>query len=84
MPGGFLIGVLSSGQVGGVYSLRLQNTSFIATGNLEPFRYIVAYNPSNTEKNLICWFDHGGTISIKTGESYFFNFDQNDGLFTHL
>lgn len=80
--GGISALVTYSQQVNGTYTLKLQDTTFTSTGYVDPFRYIVIYNFSSTEKSLICWYDHGAQVALEPGESYFFNFDQVLGLFS--
>jgi hypothetical protein len=85
--GGYSVGGISlpqstSIQVNGVYKLNVQDVTFTASGDMEPFRYIVIYNSSSSQKNLICWYDHGSLVTLKSGESYFFDFDQEAGVFS--
>jgi len=34
------------------------------TGNFGPFRYIVLYNDSATNKNVIGWYDYGSELTL--------------------
>lgn len=34
------------------------------TGNFGPFRYIVIYNDSATNKNVITWIDYGSELTL--------------------
>lgn len=80
--GGIPVVITSSSQTGGVYRLKLQDKTFTATGTVQAFRYIVLYNSSTASGNLISWYDHGSVINLQSGESYFFDFDQESGLYS--
>ena len=79
--GGFGLSILSSAQVDGLYKLVVQDLTFTAGGTVQPFRYSVIYNASSAEKNLLGWLDHQSTTNLRYGESYFFDFNQDAGLF---
>jgi hypothetical protein len=49
-------------------------------GTFGPFRYAVIYNDSAADKNLVCYFDYGSSITINAGES--FKVDFGASLFT--
>lgn len=78
--GGFTLVRTSSSQTGGLYKLILQDYTFTATGTVGTFRYIVLYNSSNTDGNLIGWYDYGAALSMTTGESFLFDFDGTNGV----
>jgi hypothetical protein len=42
------------------------------TGNMGPFRYIVYYDDTSTNKNLILWYDYGSSITLNgvAGETF--------------
>ncbi len=70
--GGAQATLVSSSQVGGVYSLILNDAIFMASGgNIGPYRYAVFYNFTNSGASypLICWFDYGSNITITNGNS---------------
>lgn len=69
--GGFAITVSSSSQSGGTYSLVLNAATLTASGgSIGPFRYVVLYNDTATNKELICWFDRGVALTLADTESY--------------
>ena len=85
--GGYSVGGISlpqptSTQISGVYKLNVQDVTFTASGSVESFRYIIIYNSSSLQKNLICWYDHGSLVTLGSGDSYFFDFNQEVGLFS--
>lgn len=70
--------VLSSSQTAGVYSLVLQDLILTATGGtVGPFRYVVVYNDTATNKELIAWYDYGTAITLADGETLTVDFGTN-------
>lgn len=83
--GGFAVSRISSGQVSGTYTLKLndQPTAFAAAGGaVGPYRYAVLYNDTAAAKNLIGWWDFGSNITQPDGQA--FKFDPTDGAGTIL
>jgi hypothetical protein len=62
--------MLSSGQVAGVYKLVLQDLILTSTGgSTGPFRYVIIYNDTATNDELVCWLDYGTAITLADGET---------------
>lgn len=74
--------ITSSSQTSGTYKWVLQDLVLTASGAVAPFRYSGIYNDTATNDELVCWFDHGSEITMANGETYTFNFDGTNGLFT--
>lgn len=79
--GGISLPVASSNQVAGVYKLIVQDVTFTCTNNVGPFRYAAVYNSANNK--LIGWYDYGRSITLAPGESFFFDFSDDLGIFSH-
>lgn len=72
----------SSSQTGGTYSLVLQDLTLTASGTVGPFRYIVIYNDTATNDELIAYYDIGTNITLSSGETYLLDFSESQTLFT--
>lgn len=70
-PGGVIIPVTSSDQVGGTYSLVAGSAAVTASGgDVGPFRYIVYYNSTTPMGNLIGWLDYGAAYTLPDGQPF--------------
>ena len=67
-----LTGVTSS-QVSGLYTLNANDLILTATGTVPAFRYVVLYNDSATNDELIGWYDYGAPVTILNGETFTVN-----------
>lgn len=75
------ITVSSSSQTSGTYSLVTADKVLTASGGaVATFRYVVIYNDTATNDELICWFDHGSDVTLADGETYTIDFGSS--LFT--
>ena len=72
----------SSAQSAGTYKLILTDLVLTASGTVGPFRYVVIYNNTASNDELICWFDYGSSITLSSGEQFTLDFDGTNGLFT--
>lgn len=60
-----------SSQSGGVYSLALGAVTFTASGaDFASFRYVVLYNDTATNDELIAWYDRGISYALPDGQSF--------------
>lgn len=72
--GGTAVTVTSSSQTGGTYSLVLASCAFTASGGtIGPFRYIVLYDDTATNDELIGYLDYGTSYTLPDGQSFTLN-----------
>jgi hypothetical protein len=63
--------VSSSSQTGGVYSLVTTGTiTWTSTGTIGPFRYIVAFDDTASNDELIASYDIGVERTLNNGDSF--------------
>lgn len=69
--GGTAVTVSSSAQSGGTYSLVLAACTFTAAGGtIGPFRYVILYNDTATNDELIGYVDYGTSYTLPDGQPF--------------
>jgi hypothetical protein len=69
-----LTGVTSS-QTSGTYKLDANDLVLTATGTVPTFRYVVLYNNSATNDELVGWYDYGAAVDLQNGETFTITWD---------
>lgn len=78
-----VLAISSSGQTGGLYTLKITDLTLSASGGaVAPFRYVVVYNDDAASDQLVAWYDYTQDITLGDGESLLLNFDDANGFFT--
>lgn len=72
----------SSAQSSGTYKLTLTDLVLTASGAVGPFRYVVLYNDTATNDELIGWYDYTSDVTLANGETFTINFDDSGGVLT--
>lgn len=70
----------SSAQTSGTYKLVIADLILTASGAVGPFRYIVIYDDTATNDELIAWFDYASAVSMQAGDTFTLDFDGTNGL----
>jgi len=66
---------VTSAQTSGSYKLDANDLVLTATGTVPTFRYVVLYNNSATNDELIGWYDYGAAVDLLNGETFTITWD---------
>lgn len=69
-----LTGVTSS-QSSGTYTLDANDLVLTATGTVPTFRYVVLFNQTASNDELIGWYDYGSAVDLLNGETFTITWD---------
>jgi hypothetical protein len=70
----------SSVQASGTYKLILVNLVLTSSGTVGPFQYIVLYDDTSTNKNLIGYWDYGSALTLNNSDTLTITFDGTNGV----
>lgn len=72
---------MSSTQTGGTYKLVLADLTLEVAGSALPaFRYIVIYNDTASNKDLIGFYDYGSSLTLNPADQFILDFDGTTGV----
>ena len=74
--------ITSSTQTSGTYKLILQDLVLTASGTVPQFRYVVLYNDTATNDELIGWWDYGSEANLLNTDTFTLDFDGSGGVIT--
>ena len=66
--------VSSSSQTSGTYKLVVADLTMTASGAVGPFRYVIIYNDTAANDELICFFDYGSEVTLASGDTFKLDF----------
>ena len=66
--------VSSSSQTAGTYKLVVTDKTLTASGAVPAFRYVIIYNDTAANKELICFFDYGSEVTLASGDTFKLDF----------
>jgi hypothetical protein len=69
-----------SAQASGLYKLVLADLTLTASGDVAPFRYLVIYNDTAANDELIGWLDYGSDLTLHNGDTLTIDFSAGDGV----
>jgi len=72
---------VTSSQTSGTYTLDAADLVLTASGTVPTFRYIVLYNDTATNDELIGYYDYGSGVDLLNGETFTITFDAS-GILT--
>lgn len=73
----------ASAQSSGTYKLTLTDLVLTASGgSVAAFRYVVIYNDTATNDELIGWYDYGSDLTLADTETLTIDFDGSAGVLT--
>lgn len=72
----------SSAQTSGTYKLTLADLVLTASGAVAAFRYVVIYNDTASNDELIGWYDYGSEVTLQNGDTFTIDFDGSNGALT--
>lgn len=79
--GGMTITVTASAQTAGIYKLVANDLTITAAGGtIGPFQYVVLYNDSATNDELIGFWDFGSPVTLADGEGFPIDFSGTNGV----
>lgn len=72
---------VSSAQTSGTYKLVLADLTLEVVGSALPaFRYIVIYNDTASNKELIGFYDYGSSLTLAPADQFILDFDGTTGV----
>jgi len=66
--------VSSSSQTSGTYKLVVADKTMTANGSVGPFRYVIIYNDTAANDELIAWYDYGSEVTLASGDTFKLDF----------
>ena len=78
----FTLTTTSYTQTSGTSKLLIVDLVLTATGAVGPFQYVVLYDDTATNKEIIGFYDYGSSLSLGNGDTFTIDFDGSAGVLT--
>lgn len=72
----------SSSQTSGTYKLVCADLVLTASGAVATFRYIILYNDTATNDEVIGWYDYGSGVTLAASDTFTIDFSASSGVLT--
>lgn len=82
LTGGKIVTGTAYSQTTGVGKLIGSDVTWIATGSMGPFRYVVLYDFDAASKDLIGWWDRGVSVTLIAPDTFTVDYDPTTGILT--
>jgi hypothetical protein len=69
-------------QTSGTAKLIIADLVLTATGSVGPFRYIILYSDTATNKEVIGYYDYGSSVTMASSDTFTIDFDASAGVLT--
>jgi hypothetical protein len=69
-------------QTSGTYKLVCDELVLTASGAVGPFRYVVLYNDTAADDNLIAYYDYASSVTLASGDTFTIGFNGTTGVLT--
>lgn len=66
--------ISNSSQTSGTYTAVATDLTMTASGPVGPFQFVVLYNDTAANDELICWYDYGSEITMASGDTFKLDF----------
>ncbi len=76
----FNVTTTSYTQTSGTSKLLLVDLVLTATGAVGPFQYIVLYDDTATNKELIGYYNYGSAVTLANSDTFTLDFDGTNGV----
>jgi hypothetical protein len=77
------VAITSSAQTSGTYKLVLTDLTLTTSGAVPTFRYVVLYNDTAANDEVIGYYDYGADVTFNvSGEEFRIDFDASAGALT--
>lgn len=76
-----VVSTTSSLQTAGTYKYIAADLVLTASGAVAAFQYVVLYNDTATNDELVGWWDYGSSVTLANTDTFTIDFDNTNGVF---